>query len=534
MNFNRLLVILCVFVSFAASSAILTVQTTGNGTVSPELNGRDLEIGKLYAITARPARGSVFSNWTGSVFTAVPTLRFVMQPGFTLQANFVSNPFVPRAGKYVGIFTDTNTLAPASSGFLTLNLSPGGSYSAALVRATNRYGFTGRFDISGASTKTIRVRGANPLELALQLDLGTNSGFISGTVSNFTWTAVLRASRIGLKGSTNSALDLARRYTFVMPSLGATNGLLTTNIATFGDGYGTITIDKAGHLRVHGVLADGQKFNQAVSVNANGEWPLFVSIASGAELVFGAMSFVNDPDLDLVGQAIWISQPQPASVFSPQGFTNLTQVAGSSYVPPARHTPILDLVDGVVTLEGGNLGFPITNLFVLRPNDTIIDNGVDHLVLTFTPATGLFHGRVRPPGSFLPTQFQGAVLQKAVFGSGFFTTTNSAGRVTIESLDALPAPLTVGIEAETLTAQAAQPVQFNAVFNEPVSFSFWNFGDGTLVTNAFSAIHSWAEDGQFLVTLTAQTTLSGDTVTNSVIMQIAEPITNIVTGAVSR
>jgi PKD domain-containing protein/List-Bact-rpt repeat protein len=534
MNFNRLLVILCLFASFTASSAILTVLTTGDGTVSPDLNGRDLQIGKLYAITARPGRGSVFSNWTGSVFTAVPTLRFVMQPGFTLQANFVSNPFVPRVGKYVGIFTDTNILSRVSSGFLTLNLSSRGTYSASLMRATNRYSFTGRFDIAGVSTKTIKVRGANPLQVAMQLDLGTNSGFISGTVSNSTWAAVLRASRIGLKGGANSALTLARRYTFVMPSLGSTNGSIPTNVMTLGDGYGTITTDNKGNLRVHGVLPDGQKFNQAVSVNANGEWPLFVSISSAADFLFGAMSFINDPDLDLVGQAIWISQPQPSSVLFTQGFTNLIQVLGSSYTPPARHSSILNLIDGVVTLEGGNLNFPITNLFALRPNNTIVDNGVDHLVLTFTPATGLFHGRVRTPDSVVPTQFQGTVLQKAVFGSGFFTTTNSTGRVTIETLGSLPGPLTVGIEAETLNAQAGQPVEFNAIFNEPISFSFWNFGDGTFVTNAVSATHSWAEDGQFQVTLTAQTALSSNTVTNGVIMQIAEPNTNIVSGAVSR
>jgi hypothetical protein len=531
MNFNRLLAVLFSLFSFAASGAVLDLQTTGDGTVSPDLSGRDLQVGKVYAITARPARGSVFSNWTGSVLTAAPTIRFAMQPGFALQANFVPNPFTPRAGKYVGIFTDTNSLALASSGFLILNLSTRGTYSAALVRATNRYSFTGRFDIAGSSTKTITVRGAVPLQLAMQLDLGTNAGFLSGTVSNSLWTAQLTASRAGFNARTNPAVDLAGRYTFVMPSFAGTNTVIT-NGAAVGDGYGTITIDRSGLLRVHGTLADGQKFNQAVSVNANGEWPLFVSIANGAELVVGAMSFVNSTNLDLIGEAIWLSQAQPARALFPRGFTNLTEVLGSRYTPP-RRAPILDLVNGVVALEGGNLNSPVTNLFVLRPNNTIIDNGVNHLLLSFVPSTGLFHGRIRQPGALTPVQFQGAVLQRAVFGSGYFMTTNSSGRVIIESLDELPAPLTVSIEAQTLTAQAAQPVEFDAVFDQPVSFSFWNFGDGTFVTNAISAIHSWAEDGDFLVTLTAQTPFSPGSFTNSVTVHIAEPITNVVPGTVS-
>jgi hypothetical protein len=70
----------------------LVVQTNGRGTVSPNYNGRVLEIGKSYTMTATAASGFAFTNWTtcaGEVLTNKPVIRFVMQSNLCLQANFV-------------------------------------------------------------------------------------------------------------------------------------------------------------------------------------------------------------------------------------------------------------------------------------------------------------------------------------------------------------------------------------------------------------------------------------------------------------
>src|SRR5580765_1262733 len=66
-----------------------TAGTNGNGSISPNLNGQLLEIGKSYTILATPAPGNILANWTGGVATNTPLLAFAMQSNLTLVANFV-------------------------------------------------------------------------------------------------------------------------------------------------------------------------------------------------------------------------------------------------------------------------------------------------------------------------------------------------------------------------------------------------------------------------------------------------------------
>ena len=76
-------------------SAVLTVQTNGMGSISPNDNGALLQIGTTYLLTATVGTGFAFTNWTGgtslplSVLTNGPALQFTMQSNLVLQANFV-------------------------------------------------------------------------------------------------------------------------------------------------------------------------------------------------------------------------------------------------------------------------------------------------------------------------------------------------------------------------------------------------------------------------------------------------------------
>lgn len=73
-------------------SAVLKINTNGVGNISPVANGALLQVGKEYTLTATPAAGFVFSNWTdagSSVVTNRPALKFVMTSNLAFTARFV-------------------------------------------------------------------------------------------------------------------------------------------------------------------------------------------------------------------------------------------------------------------------------------------------------------------------------------------------------------------------------------------------------------------------------------------------------------
>jgi uncharacterized repeat protein (TIGR02543 family) len=69
--------------------AILTVNSTVGGKIKPNYNGKSLEVGMNYSMTAKAEKGFAFTNWTGSVTTNGETLEFTMTSNLTFTANFV-------------------------------------------------------------------------------------------------------------------------------------------------------------------------------------------------------------------------------------------------------------------------------------------------------------------------------------------------------------------------------------------------------------------------------------------------------------
>jgi hypothetical protein len=82
---------------FYAVNATLTVVTNGVGSITPNDNNAQLQIGRNYTLTAaaKPGSGFTFTNWTGgtsqplSVLTNKPILEFAMVTNLILEANFV-------------------------------------------------------------------------------------------------------------------------------------------------------------------------------------------------------------------------------------------------------------------------------------------------------------------------------------------------------------------------------------------------------------------------------------------------------------
>ena len=54
----------------------LSLQVNGRGTVAGLSDGQVLQAGNFYTAVAKPARGSFFSSWTGSVSSASASFTF--------------------------------------------------------------------------------------------------------------------------------------------------------------------------------------------------------------------------------------------------------------------------------------------------------------------------------------------------------------------------------------------------------------------------------------------------------------------------
>jgi hypothetical protein len=74
-----------------AIRAPISITTIGSGTITPNLHGQWLDIGRSYTVTAAPATGYAFSNWSGTVSATTAQLTFTMQSNMTLIATFVDS-----------------------------------------------------------------------------------------------------------------------------------------------------------------------------------------------------------------------------------------------------------------------------------------------------------------------------------------------------------------------------------------------------------------------------------------------------------
>ena len=318
-------------------------------------------------------------------------------------------------GTYTGLFLDSNNVAQASSGLLTIGVQESGAFKATLQNGRKKSPFAGRFTSDGYATNSITRAGMSSLTVELHLDLyGANT--VTGRVVEASWISPC-AARL----RTTSPGTRAGQYTFIVP--GADNG----SVAPAGDGVGTLKIDSAGGAVVSGTLADGSRFLQRVPLSGTGEIPVYVPLYSGRGVLEGTLRVRPDSNVDLDGPLTWIRPAGPAPKFYTTGFTLDAPVAGSAFTSVGSET-WFGLNVARVILTGGNLATPPTNTVTLSVGGGVAGNGPDKLTLVVTPTTGLFKGTVTQSGA-KPIKFQGAVLQRQGFGSGYFLGSSEVGNV---------------------------------------------------------------------------------------------------------
>jgi hypothetical protein len=401
----------------------------GPGSLSPDLRGQPLQCGQGYSITAIPASGFLFSNWTGGavspngILTSKATLSFLMQSNLVLQANFVTNFFIPAKGTYSGIFSDAGMTNPTSSGSLTISVSDHGAFSGTIIIAGVTNGLSGQLDISGKGVKQLGSASTDPTRLYLRLDPNSVPAQITGAVSNSHWNSSVRAVRGGFNAVSNPATNYARRYTVAVP------GVDGDPSQAAGFGYATVYVDLSGKATLVGKLAEGTSWSQAVSISATGEWPVYIPLYSRKGMVLGWMNLKTNHANDCDGQLTWVKPVGGANYTN--GFAR-SDIEAFGLIWQAR-SPAFAATNGLAIFSGGGLTNSFTNTFQLRANNTISNTSPNAFSLTNNITVGSFTGTVVPPQNAGASKFsyRGVLLQNQLSGYGWFTNNGISGKVEI-------------------------------------------------------------------------------------------------------
>jgi hypothetical protein len=286
--------------------ASLTVIKNGDGTIAPNLDGRLLELGKLYGMRARPASGQIFWRWeintnadpsitNGVTFNTRSMLSFEMRSNLVLTADFVENPF-PGAARYTGLFFEdgTNFFRPEDAGLFALQLGKNGRFSGRIVLQGAPHSFTGQFDRLGTAEAAVVRRALPPVAISLQLDMlggGTN---VSGTVKTASDANAL-TSNLEAKRSGDSAAFAGQRSFVLVDDAGE-------NIVS-----ATASAGATGSVTIHGTLRPFRSFSLTSSISSDGSVPFYLSSNGGGEVITGWLQFGGDGDLSVSGQLFWVS-----------------------------------------------------------------------------------------------------------------------------------------------------------------------------------------------------------------------------------
>jgi hypothetical protein len=416
--------------STTSSARTLTVTTnpsvnqieiviSGNGSVPPNQNGKALQIGHTYTVTAVPGANYLFANWSGFVSTNTAALKFVMQSNMLLEANFVTNIFLAAQGSYAGLFAPAEAAREqTNSGAFNLKVTTSGSFSGQLLLGGQTVALSGKFGVTGAAQIVSARRGQPALTTTLELDLANQA--VEGTVSDGSFVSALQGYETG-----SGAGQFAGQYTFIIP------GSANATVGPFGISYGTLKVSSAGALTMAGSLADGTAVSESSAVSKQGYWPLYVNLYNGNGSLWGWCSFANHGVASAPALS-WINagNASKTAVYR-SGFTNdQALLSGSYYVSSAE--PSLASTNLQVTLDSSNPPVPLLKPVTLGAGGaiTVSTNGdiINGLTLKITPATGMISGSFKNPANSMQTiSINGVLLQDSTNAAGYFLGTNQSG-----------------------------------------------------------------------------------------------------------
>lgn len=399
----------------------LNLIVSGLGNVSPNYSNAVLQLGKVCSMTATPAKGYVFSNWTGSagqVLSAARTLRFTMTQGLLLEANFVVNPFTLAAGIYQGLYTNVDGAELAGAGIFSMNITTNGTYSGSIQEGLTKLPFSGALPLTGILATNVG-KGANARAVSLNLDL-TGGRSITGGITGNGRTLVLNANRAA--HSKARPAPEAGKYTLAT-AMGRDSAR-----EPGGHGYGNVIVDPTGNVTISATLGDGTKAQRSSIITTPDLCPVYIPLYSGKGALFGWLNFTNSELSDMEGALAWAKPAGTTATTYPSGFSLRVQAIGSRLNSHA--SPMLPLTNMQLVIDGASLGLPQTNAIVSLIKNAATGPNISRL--SITPASGLFSCKVTNHVTGKPITINGAILQKAGVGYGLFMGFQQTGSAVLE------------------------------------------------------------------------------------------------------
>ncbi len=416
---------------FYTNFGALTLTTSGFGKITRSFTNNFLVEGRNYTLTAVANPGNLFSNWTGTITATNNPLTFLLESDTALQANFVTNFFLPTAGTYNGLFSTTSGVTEETAGMISgLILKTNGVFSGELLIAGTKYTLTGAFDILGQAALSVGPATAPGGQLQVELSLQqapTNQ--ILGTVSNTFWTANLLAELAG------AGLPSAEQTLLLSPPGGA-----SANTPP-GDGYALVT-NHAGRVTLSGALADGTAFNQTVPASATGDIPVYASLYKNTGLLLGWINLTNGQAAPPTNLLTWIKKPSSATALYPGGFTNTLLVEGALWTNPPAHVPAIPVTSGLLVVSNSSLA--LTFNVAVSNNNALAKLGgypTNSLTGSINPKTGLLNLTFGNGKGMSTTTGAGAILQTSNSAAGFFVTAAGAGLISLQTNLSALAPI---------------------------------------------------------------------------------------------
>jgi hypothetical protein len=220
-----------------------------------------------------------------------------MQSNLILVAKFVPTPFVPFKGAYAGLLAGTNGVLPSNAGFFTLSVTALGRFSGKILLAGARHGFHGQFTSEGDAVLSLVRRQELPLAVTLHLDLTNGSDQVAGTLTDGATISEISADRNVFNARFNPAVQ-AGLHPFVFDRA----DLADTDAAA---GLGRIA--PGGSTIVRGSLDDGRHFLTASSLSKQGDYPFYLSLNRGSEVVIGWLNFPAGQPGGSAGTVLWVN-----------------------------------------------------------------------------------------------------------------------------------------------------------------------------------------------------------------------------------